>query len=296
MPIVQKFSTASSIELGEFLEYADKAVDVNTRDGILALGETFAMLGNNRTFLSQFFAQVIKDTAPRDPLSFLLSQSVVIARYEGFYLRANFWLPDDQITRAESVLYAYDQPHDHNFDLLSCAYCGDGYVSDGFLYDYDKVVGYTGEEVPLEPLGPHRHECGDILLYECSRDIHIQHPPATPSITLNVLPLGNQNGLIDQYFFSIPSADSTVGVIQKHAPNIIEQRRHMFDVAKYVANDEIADTLAEIAKAHVCKRTRYEALRALRGCNRALHDDVALAMRDDPAPIVQHYVRSVLTD
>jgi hypothetical protein len=294
MPTVYHYETTDSISLPEFLEFANKAVNVNSRDGILALGEMFARLGNNRAFLSEYFAKVIYELAPRDPLSFLLAQSVVIARYDSFYLRANFWLPRDGLTAGEAELYAYDQPHDHNFDLLSYAYCGSGYYSDGFHYDYNSVVGFVGEKVRLQPLGRHHHKCGDVLFYECSKDIHIQHAPETPSITLNVLPLGNLNGLIDQYFFEIDSPNSRTGTLKKHAPNVIEQRRHLFDVAKHIGGQKVAVALADIATGHRCARTRYESVRALRTCDPTAHEAVVNTLKSDTAPLVQHYVRSFL--
>lgn len=294
MPIAQKFQLETSIGLNEFLDYAQHNVDVSDKDGLLSLSEKFAMLGNNREFLSDFFSRFIREIAYKDPLSVLLSQSVVIARCRDFYLRANFWLPAEDMTKNESVLYAYDQPHDHNFDLLSLAYCGDGYVSDGFIYSYDKVTGYIGEQVELLPLGAHKHACGDVLLYECNKDIHIQHPPNDPSITLNVIPLVNQNGLRDQFFFEIESVISTRGIIRRHAPNIIEQRKYLFDIAKHIANDEIAQLFIDISKSHHCNRTRYEAIRALKTYSLDMHDDLAYSLRDDSTPIIQHYISGVL--
>lgn len=294
MPIIQRHNCTESITLREFADVA-KQTDVSTAEGLLSLGETFTKLGNNREFLSNFFAQFIKNQALNDPLATLLSQSVVLLRTSEFYLRANFWLPKEGISNGEAVLFAYDQPHDHNFDLLSLAYCGDGYISHGYTYDYDSTVGYVGERVALQPLGPHKHECGDVLMYECNKDIHIQKPPADPSITLNVIPLANQNGLRDQYFFDIDHVDSTFGILRRHAPNIQERRRFLFDIAKYVANDEITGLFADFARKHECKRTRYEALRALKTCNAAVHDELVHALRDDSAPIVKHYVASVLS-
>lgn len=293
MPIIQKHNTTDAIELAEFLDAAQRT-DVGTAEGLLSLGETFAKLGNNREFLSAFFANFIKHQAINDPLAVLLSQSVVLARRKDFYLRANFWLPAEGISESESILFAYDQPHDHNFDLLSLAYCGDGYVSHGYTYNYDTTIGYVGEKVPLNPLGPHKHECGDVLMYECNKDIHIQKPPIDASITLNLIPLENQNGLRDQYFFEIDNVASTVGIIRKHAPNIQERRRYLFDIAKHVANDEMVGIFRDIALRHECSRTRYEALRSLKTADSDVHDEMVFALRDDPAPIVRHYVRSVL--
>lgn len=293
MPITQKFTTDHNIEFDDFIEYAEHRVDVSKTDGLLELAEKFAMLGNNRTFLSDFFVHFIQGAVNRDPLGTLFSQSIVLARRKNFYIRANFWLPAHEMTENESILYAYHQAHDHNFDLLSLAYCGDGYVTDGYLYDYNKVAGYIGERVELLPLGSHKHEGGDVLLYECNKDIHFQRPPIDPSITLNLIPLVNQNGLRDQYFFEIDTIDSVTGKLAYYANNIIERRRNLFDIAKHVANEEIAQLFIRIASTHVCNRTRYEAMRALKSCNKDQHDALVYALRDDRTPIIRHYIDSI---
>lgn len=295
MSITQRFTTDESIELDEFVDYALSNVNTSSSEGLLALGEKFTMLGNNRTFLSDFFADYIKENFVRDPLSQIVSQSVVLARNESFYVRANFWLPEDDMTESETFLFAYHQAHDHNFDLLSLAYCGDGYMTDGYTYDYNKVAGYVGEVVDIEPLGSHHHAYGEVLLYECNKDIHIQRPPSEPSITLNVIPLVNQNGLLDQYFFDIDRIDSTQGTIQRYGNNIMEQRKDLFAIVKHLANDEIAQLFIDIAKSHPCKRTRFEAIRSLKVYSKEMHDQLCYMLRDDKTAIVKHYVDTVLT-
>jgi hypothetical protein len=185
MPRQMTPTTSESISFEDFTEYARRGVDVGTSDGLWKLADCFAMLGNNREFLSNFYIEYIKGKVSKDVFSTVISQAVVLYRCDSFYVRANFWLPMDQVSPDEARLFAYDQPHDHNFDLLSLSYCGDGYVSDGFEYDYDSTIGYIGEEVDLKPLGPHKHALGDVLMYVCSKDIHVQNPPETPSITLS---------------------------------------------------------------------------------------------------------------
>jgi hypothetical protein len=294
MPRQMTPTTSESISFEDFTEYARRGVDVGTSDGLWKLADCFAMLGNNREFLSNFYIEYIKGKVSKDVFSTVISQAVVLYRCDSFYVRANFWLPMDQVSPDEARLFAYDQPHDHNFDLLSLSYCGDGYVSDGFEYDYDSTIGYIGEEVDLKPLGPHKHALGDVLMYVCSKDIHVQNPPETPSITLNVIPLANQNDLRDQYFFGIAHRMATKGVIEKRAGNIVEQRHRMFRIAKQLANDEMIGVFIDIAKNHMDPKARYEAARIVAECDAAAHKDLVFALRDDRAPIVRHHVQQYL--
>lgn len=294
MPLHEHFATTESIDFDDFVEYAKNGVNVSTSDGLWQLAECFAMLGNNREFLSNFYVEYIKGNVPKDIVSSVISQAVVLYRCDTFYIRANFWLPIEQLTSNEARLFAYDQPHDHNFDLLSLSYCGDGYVSDGFEYDYDRTVGYIGEEVDLVPLGPHKHALGDVLMYVCNKDIHVQNAPEMPSITLNVIPLVNQNELRDQYFFDIPHKMATKGVIEKRAGNIVEQRHRLFRIAKHIANQEMIGVFVDIARTHLDPKARYEAARIVAECDPSIHRDLVFALRDDPSAIVKHHVQQYL--
>ena len=293
MPFHKRFETEEVIDLPEFLRIAE-GVDVSCTDGMLSLAEPFTKLGNNRTFLAEYFAEYIKQAVVVNPDGLVLSQSVVLSRNEKFYIRANVWLPENDMTEKESLLFAYNQAHDHNFDLLSLAYCGDGYYTDCFEYDYESVEGYVGELVEINPLGRIQHTCGDTLLYVCNKDIHFQRPPVNPSVTLNLIPLANQNGLRDQYFFNIADVDSVTATIYGYPTTIIEQRRSLFEIAKHFADDKIVKIFIGLAEKHPCRRTRYEALRSLKTCNLEAHNEMCMKLRDDNAQIIRTYVESSL--
>ncbi|MBI2749137.1 MAG: hypothetical protein HYX43_07295 [Burkholderiales bacterium] len=293
MPIATKFSIAESISLKEFVSRADQVRDIGTADGLWSIAEDFTRLGNNRDFLSNFFCEYIKSNVSRDPLYVVISQAIVLHRGKDYYIRANFWPVADECSPEEHTLFAYDQPHDHNFDLLSYSYCGDGYISDDYTYDYDKVIGYAGEMVDIEPLGAHKHECGDVLMYYCNRDIHIQHPPAQPSITLNVIPTRNENGPLDQYFFAIDGLEARKAKLVKRATNAIEQRRMYMAIAKEFLSENVKDVIGSIAARHECPRTRYEALRILRSVNAAEHDRLVRQVVNDRSPLLRHFLRTL---
>lgn len=295
MAIHHRFTTDASMELPEFMEYADAKTNMSDVDSLLALGEQLSMLGNNRRFLSKFLEDFIEANWNLDSLTATISQSVMLRSGRDFYLRANFWLPEAEMTESEALLFAYHQAHDHNFDLLSYAYSGSGYTTDLYEYDYSSVAGYVGEQVNLVPRGNHRHACADTLLYRCNRDIHFQRPPETPSITLNVIPTANQYGLQDQYFFDIEKGDSESGVLSRYAESNIESRRFLFNVAKYVRSERLVRVMCDLITTYPCRRTRYEALRALRECDADAHDTMVHHLRDDPAPIIRQYVHRVLS-
>lgn len=293
MPINTKFSTSESISLSEFVSRANNVPDIGTSSGLWSIAEDFTRLGNNRDFLSNFFCNYIKSNVSRDPLYVVISQAIVLYRGKDYYIRANFWPVAEECSPEEHILFAYDQPHDHNFDLLSYSYCGDGYISDNYAYEYDKVVGYAGEVVDIQPLGSHKHECGDVLMYYCNRDIHIQHPPALPSITLNVIPTRNENGPLDQYFFAIDGLAARKATLVKRATNAIEQRRIYMAIAKEFISDNVKDVIGSIALRHECPRTRYEALKIMQMVDLSEHDRLVRQSTKDESPLFRHYLRSL---
>lgn len=293
MPITTTFPTIESISLKEFVSCANQVRDIGTPDGLWSIAEDFTKLGNNREFLSNFFCEYIKSNVSRDPLYIVISQAIVLHRDKDYYIRANFWPAEAECSPEEHTLFAYDQPHDHNFDLLSYSYCGDGYISDDFEYEYDKVIGYPGEEVDINPLGSHKHECGNVLMYYCNRDIHIQHPPVQPSITLNVIPTRNENGPLDQYFFAIDGPETRKATLVKRATNAIEQRRMYMAIAKEFLSENVKDVIGSIAALHECPRTRYEALRIMRTVDAAEHDRLVCRVANDDSPLLRHYLSTL---
>jgi hypothetical protein len=293
VPTAHRFATTETITLEEFTECADRVDNIGSAEGLWSLAEDFSRLGNNREFLSNFYCDYIKSNVARDPLYVVISQALVLHRTKDYYIRANFWPRAEECSAEEHVLFAYDQPHDHNFDLLSYSYCGDGYISDDFEYDYGRTIGYAGETVAITPLGSHKHECGSVLMYYCNKDIHIQHPPALPSITLNVIPLENQNGLLDPYFFSIENATSETATLVKRATNAIEQRRMYMAMAKEFVSENIKDALSSVAAKHACPRTRYEALRILSEVDPSEHARLVRSIDPSNAPILRHYLTAL---
>ncbi|WP_088280878.1 hypothetical protein [Ideonella sp. A 288] len=285
-----RHSTTEQIALDEFLDYADAHVIEGAPDKLFRLGEQLSMLGNNRRFLSDFMCSYIKANRARDPLAEIISQSVVLARRKHFYLRANFWLPAAEMTQAESLLFAYHQAHDHNFDLLSYAYCGTGYETDVFEYDYAAVAGFVGEEVRVRPLGTFRHACGDTIMYRCNQDIHIQQPPTNLSVTLNVIPTFNQHGLLDQYFFDIDATDPNRARLSNYAYTAIDARRQLLELVSQLRDDNVTDLLVEFATRHDCRRTRYNALRALQDSAPEVHDSVCASLGPDEPALVRHHL------
>jgi len=69
-----------------------------------------------------------------------------------FFLRANVWLPSRLLHKTnaegEKRLFSFETPHDHNFELLTVGYLGEGYAT--VIHEYDgPFEGEVGEKVDL---------------------------------------------------------------------------------------------------------------------------------------------------
>lgn len=106
-----------------------------------------------------------------------------------------------QTSGADSFVYA--APHDRNFDFLTVSYCGPGYASDYYEYDYGAVAGYPGEDAGLRYVGRSTLTPGKLLLYCRHVDVHIQLPRDSLSVSLNVMRVDPAQGWFDQYGFDL---------------------------------------------------------------------------------------------
>ena len=83
----------------------------------------------------------------------------VLYNCPSYSIRATVWLPENgssEIGILENAVFAYDYPHNHNFDLLTVNCFGPGYETDLYrIAPLDSSVG-SGAMVDAECLGRHR--------------------------------------------------------------------------------------------------------------------------------------------
>ncbi len=135
-------------------------------------------------------------------------QAIVLSPLSnGMFLRANIWPSESdlcfQTSGAKS--FVYEVPHDHNFSFLTSGYCGPGYVSDYFEYDYEEVIGYPGEYAGLRFKERSALNEGKLMLYRAHVDVHSQMPPEALSVSLNVMHVDPAQCWFDQYAFDLQS-------------------------------------------------------------------------------------------
>lgn len=266
----------------EFLDHVARHVDPYSDESIMSASHALAKLARNRSFLVDFVNSYLLAEAGGPRSGFYSMQSALLGQTDDgvFKLRANFWAPvrtSGRAARDEAALLSYELAHDHNFPFLTIGYFGPGY--DTLIYEYDKstVAGYEGERVELRFLEKARLEVNKVLFFRPSTDIHIQLPPKSFSISLNLLVHRKDNPLIPQYVFDVER-----GNIAGFVDSIDNLRIKVLQLAGHVFDADTPDLLREIAKTHRCVRTRHMALRSLALASPEAKEQVMAMARDLP--------------
>ena len=219
-------------------------------------------LGNNRDFLAERLVDELKQKPEaRNADSSYGAQVFMLGRPAGnIFLRANIWpaLSDHAYRASGGTPFAYELPHDHNFDFLTVGYFGPGYWSDYYEYDYEAVHGWRGEPAGLRFVERARLEPGKLMHYRAHRDVHRQLPPDTMSVSLNVMHMEAHQPWLDQYRFDLE--DGTVaGILTATASEVA------LKIACALDMDEAHDLAARFGRCHPSDRMRLAAFDARAG-------------------------------
>lgn len=239
---------------------AGAKVDVRDEEAFASLGPALARLGRNRHFLGELALAELKQRCRGQVDGNAYGAQVLLLRPPDgrFVLRANFWpAAQDRALRAGGRgAYFYDLPHDHNFPFLTVGYHGPGYWSDDYRYDVGAIDGVVGEPAGLRHVGRSRLDPGKVLLYRMRDDVHVQLPPDTFSVSLNILGYDAAQPWLDQYRFDIRG--NTIAQVLTSTPAEI-----LVTLAAGADLPDALDLAEGFARHHPCERMRITATDAL---------------------------------
>jgi hypothetical protein len=247
------------IGLGELVEALDAdPVDVRDEDAFASWGPLLARLGRNPDFLAELAIEELKARCRGQSAANGYGPQVFLLRPPNgrYVLRANFWpARDDAVTRASGpAAFFYDLPHDHNFPFLTYGYLGPGYWSDYYEYDADRLTGLPGEPAGLRFVERARLEPGRLMLYRMRRDVHVQLPPDSLSVSLNILGSDPTQPWLDQYRFDVGAGAIGEALTCTGAEALLA-------LAVHLGNG--LDLATRFAATHPCDRMRATAVAAL---------------------------------
>ncbi len=181
-------------------------VDLTDEASIARCAALLAGLAQNRDFLAGHLIAALQSGAAGYPDNRYSAQVILLHRSpRGWYLRANIWpaATDAAYASSGAAAFSYGVAHDHNFNFLTIGYFGPGYASDHWEVDPEAIDGRHGESLALTFTGRSTLGEGQILLYRAHRDLHCQRPPASLSVSLNIMDEGNHVPWRDQYIVDL---------------------------------------------------------------------------------------------
>jgi hypothetical protein len=246
-----KNTQTEAISLGDFVEHVRTHVDFANQASIKECASALGRLHLNRTFLREYIVSGLRSgMATFEANNRYTPPSLVLATGPQFLIRANLWRATDQYEVGVLDLNVYGLAHDHNFDFLTLNYFGPGYGSKMYTYDYTEVSGTIGERVNLRDNGYLTFDEGDMFLYRKNIDVHVQFPPASDSITINVMANLMSLEYPNQYIFDIEK--STIADILGG----FHRQKHVFDMALALDDAECIEVMRRIARKSNCEFTR----------------------------------------
>lgn len=211
MPLVIDNPSNTACTLPECIEaLAELGFDADDPDSTRAAADWLRRLANNRAFLGDLLVERLTGRGGDAFASGYGPQAIMLSRPRAnrpnaAALRAAIWpSPADHVFQTSGAAsFVYGAAHDHNFDFLTVGYCGPGYASDYYEYDYEAVAGYPGEDAGLRFKGRATLTPGKLMLYRRHVDVHSQLPPESLSVSLNVMRVDPAQGWFDQYGFDL---------------------------------------------------------------------------------------------
>lgn len=184
MTLAWHFTDPNSVDLESAIAYLDKQGKGLFTENLEQTADVLWKLRNNRDFLLDW---TLKRLEQGGRLNLVYTPQVfVIHVSEYYFIRAVIWQPDHDQRHGEEIFF-YEDPHDHNFNFFTVNYLGPGYRTLVFEYLHEQVTGIPGESVPLQFTEDTLLSPGKVVLFRKGLDIHTQFPPASVSISLNIM-------------------------------------------------------------------------------------------------------------
>ncbi|WP_447727686.1 transposase [Sphingomonas koreensis] len=270
MPRLIDPGNGAAITLEELTDALDSTpFDPHDEESFAALGPMLARLGRNRDFLANLAIEELKLRCTRQSAINGYGPQVFLLRPPNgrYVIRANFWpAADDAVVRASGTApFFYGLPHDHNFPFLTYGYLGPGYWSDYFEYDGQALSGAVDGNAGLRFIERSRLDLGKLMLYRMQRDVHVQLPPDSFSVSLNILGQHPSHPWIDQYRFDI--ARNAIAESLTTAPS-----EGLVTIAVHLGGGNGLDLANHFIRHHPHPRMRRTAIAALASADGAAGD------------------------
>lgn len=278
-------ATDRSITVEEYLDHVRTHVDHRDLESVAASAAKLKELANNRTFAAEILNRQLA-TGGANILAFYSTQSAVLATSGDLAVRLNLWpeaCDDPRRQKANDQVYSYYVAHDHNFSFMTVGYFGPGYGTRLYECDPAKITGYIGEPVDLTFAEETSLPAGKVMLYRAYKDIHVQMPPRSFSMSLNLMVGDPYDGLTQQHYYDVER-----GVISDYVESISSKRVSVVESLRFIGNENSKDILEHLSHLHPCVRTRWAAYETLAALEPGRADAHWCAAERDRDPLLKH--------
>jgi hypothetical protein len=294
MPRVIECPTDEVLDVAGLVDMLETSgFDPRDEDEFASWGAALKKLANNRTFLADMMIEELKQRCDGQVRGNQYSAQVVMLHTSSqrYFMRANLWPAEaDTVVRQSGTdPFFYNVPHDHNFSFLTVGYLGPGYWSDYYEFDYDRVVGFPGEQVDLRFVEKTRLEQGKVMLYRAHKDVHLQLPADSLSVSLNIVETSHSTAFRDQYRFDIDNK-TVAGIMTRTS------LEPMLMLAAHHGGGNGRDLLEAFGRHHPSDRVRWVALKASAGAAATLDDRIAILEQGtrDPSRLIAEMAREAV--
>lgn len=280
MPLVfEQQLNSSGMNFEDFLCYLDNEVAFTSEQSILTILPKVQNLALDQDFL---FRKLLNWKGANSSLRRGYSAQVdVLAEGKDYVIRSVIWPPRySQLIKEQALERGYTDPHDHNFSFLTVGYYGPGYLTEVYDNDYNDVKGWVGEPVNLKNRQLIQLSPGRVLYFRSSVDTHVQFPPVSYSISLNVLPKVPLNKRNRQNFFDYDKQELT----RSMRPYPVDL---LFQLACFTQDNELRNELTAIAESHYLPEIRLSAYEALLKSSDGETVEICKRSACDPSPYLQ---------
>lgn len=255
----------NKLTLEEYADWVETHVDMRDEQSVLESASMLRALANNRDILVEKFNNDLLNFENSPPSPYSQSSFVLYSRSrytDYFYVRGNIWAIPHQgcyFTEEEERLFSYNLAHSHNFDFMTTNWFGPGYATEIYEFDYHAIEGYLGEKVDLEHLETVELTDEKVMYYRRFRDIHVQRPPKSLSISLNLMASLPEDLKQDQFHLDVDSR-----VISGYPPTMSTSRQiSVLEMTRFIHDERTVDLLDSLLRKHASPRLRAASLDVL---------------------------------
>lgn len=276
------------ISYDEFSDYLINNIDMRDDESVISAAESLCAFNNNKRFALDLLHRELCLDPLAESSAFVSHHSMIIGRGipkcggTGFAIRLNLWpvVGNSQLLQEHKSsvehTYSYEYPHDHNFMLLTAGFLGPGYQTAIYERELDPEP-MVGAPARLKFLERTQLTEGRVIFFRKSKDVHIQMPPTSLSMSLNLLPEQENDGNTEQYYFNVKdnlTQDFITG--SRISGRVLLIRT----IAELQVGDAVP-LLFDIAEGNKVPRVRLEAMRALQLLAPSERNHIALVAARD---------------